>query len=96
MIKSHSVDAENASLQASGGDYVKAVHGVYTEAPKLGVLGLADGLRALAAAGLPPKALAAAVEALLRAARPANASAPERPARLVGGASRRPDRSGSS
>ena len=41
---------------------------------------LADALRSLADAGLPPEALAAAVEALMRAARPAPATAP----RLVG------------
>jgi hypothetical protein len=50
--------------------------------PNPGGLDLSSALRALADAGLPPEALAAAVEALMRAARPAPVSAPRR----VGGA----------
>lgn len=62
---------------------------VYTEPRNPGgqagtSVSLADALRALADAGLPPDALAAAVEALVRASKGAGA-APTAP-RLVGGA----------
>src|SRR5204863_6226964 len=67
----------------------KPVHAVYTEPRNPGgqpgtSVSLADALRAFADAGLPPDALAAAVEALVRASKAA-AGIPTAP-RLVGSA----------
>lgn len=86
VIKSPSAECVNASLQASGAESSSPVHGVYTNAPDTGGIDLSAALAALASAGLPPDALALAVEALLRTARASAASTPATPPRLVGGA----------
>lgn len=81
--KSPSAECVNASLQASGAESSSPVHGVYTNAPDTGGIDLSA---ALASAGLPPDALALAVEALLRTARASAASTPATPPRLAGSA----------
>ena len=72
----------DATPQASGVQSPNAVPIVYAKSAETGGLDLSAALRALADAGLPPEALAAAVAALMRAARPAPTAAP----RLVEGA----------
>jgi len=63
--------AGNASLRASGVHSVSGLPQACHDQPRpRGSLGLADALRALADAGLPPESLAATIEALMRAARP--------------------------
>jgi hypothetical protein len=60
-----------------------AVTDLCLKSPAAGSIDLSAALHALADAGLPPDALAAAVEAILRAARPIAEAPPVAP-RLVG------------
>ena len=86
MIKSHGATRENRTETPLGDQSAKSLACLLPVSPPRPPetggaptsLDLADGLRALADAGLSPDALAAAVEALLRAARPATAPVPLR------------------
>jgi hypothetical protein len=80
-----SADSLDATPQASGVQSPNAVPAVYPKGTESGGFDLSMALSALASSGLPPDALAAAVEALLKVARAPTAAAPTAP-RLVGGA----------